>query len=140
MAGVPRFCLVAHGARGAALALRWRDVDLDAGRLQVRRNLALVKARGDGESAPGGEGVRQSADQPGKNWRQLSAGEEREEVACRAFGAPFTTRPGIGVTRPSAEDCYSNRYSNALRTAANRAGLRRTKQAADLDKQHVRER
>jgi integrase len=35
MVGVPRFCLVSDGARGEALALRWRDVDLDAGRLQA---------------------------------------------------------------------------------------------------------
>ena len=31
--------------RGEALALRWRDVDLDAGRLQVRRSLGVVKAK-----------------------------------------------------------------------------------------------
>src|SRR4051812_6239912 len=35
--------------RGEALALRWRDVDLDAGRLQVRRSLGVVKSKGDGE-------------------------------------------------------------------------------------------
>jgi integrase len=35
--------------RGEALALRWRDVDLDAGRLQVRRSLGVVKAKGVGE-------------------------------------------------------------------------------------------
>src|SRR4051794_8318360 len=35
--------------RGEALALRWRDVDLDAGRLQVRRSLSTVKTKGAGE-------------------------------------------------------------------------------------------
>jgi integrase len=35
--------------RGEALALRWRDVDLEAGRLQVRRSLGMVKAKGAGE-------------------------------------------------------------------------------------------
>ncbi len=35
--------------RGEALALRWRDVDLDAGRLAVRRSAGVVKARGAGE-------------------------------------------------------------------------------------------
>src|SRR3954451_5364579 len=35
--------------RGEALALRRRDVDLDAGRLQVRRSLGVVRAKGDGE-------------------------------------------------------------------------------------------
>ena len=35
--------------RGEALALRWRDVDLDAGRIAVRRSLGVVKAKGQGE-------------------------------------------------------------------------------------------
>jgi integrase len=35
--------------RGEALALRWRDVDLDAGRLAVRRSVGVVKAKGASE-------------------------------------------------------------------------------------------
>ena len=35
--------------RGEALALRSRDVDLDAGRLAVRRSLGVVTAEGAGE-------------------------------------------------------------------------------------------
>jgi integrase len=35
--------------RGEALALRWRDVDLDPGRLAVRRSAGVVKAKGAGE-------------------------------------------------------------------------------------------
>src|SRR4051794_2772062 len=35
--------------RGEALALRWRDVDLDGGRLKVRRGLGVVKSKGVGE-------------------------------------------------------------------------------------------
>lgn len=35
--------------RGEALALRWRDVDLDAGRVQVRRSVGVVKTKGGGE-------------------------------------------------------------------------------------------
>jgi integrase len=35
--------------RGEALALRWRDVDLDAGRVQVRRSIGRVKTKGVGE-------------------------------------------------------------------------------------------
>ncbi|MCF6509071.1 site-specific integrase [Blastococcus sp. MG754426] len=35
--------------RGEALALRWRDVDLDAGRLAVRRSIGVVKTKGAGE-------------------------------------------------------------------------------------------
>ncbi|SFK74683.1 Phage integrase family protein [Geodermatophilus ruber] len=35
--------------RGEALALRWRDVDLDAGRLAVRRSVGVVKDKGAGQ-------------------------------------------------------------------------------------------
>src|SRR3954469_2927257 len=35
--------------RGEALALRWRDVDLDAGRVAVRRSVGVVKDQGKGE-------------------------------------------------------------------------------------------
>src|SRR3954463_16348843 len=35
--------------RGEALALRWRDCDLDAGRRAVRRSVGVVKAKGAGE-------------------------------------------------------------------------------------------
>src|SRR3954447_3851242 len=35
--------------RGEALALRWRDIDLDAGRAAVRRSVGEVKAKGAGE-------------------------------------------------------------------------------------------
>ncbi|RBY97512.1 hypothetical protein DQ237_00720 [Blastococcus sp. TF02-8] len=35
--------------RGEALALRWRDVDLDAGRLAVRRSVGVVKVKSAGE-------------------------------------------------------------------------------------------
>jgi integrase len=35
--------------RGEALALRWRDVDLDTGRIAVRRSLGIVKTKGQEE-------------------------------------------------------------------------------------------
>nr|WP_275586542.1 site-specific integrase [Geodermatophilus normandii] len=42
--------LAATGMRRAeALASRWRDVDLDAGRLQVRRSVGTVKDKGAGQ-------------------------------------------------------------------------------------------
>ncbi|WP_448628661.1 site-specific integrase [Geodermatophilus sp. URMC 64] len=45
-----RRLLAATGMRrGEALALRWRDVDLATGRLQVRRSLGTVKTKGAGE-------------------------------------------------------------------------------------------
>jgi integrase len=34
--------------RGEALALRWRDLDMDAGRVSVRRSVGLVRMKGEG--------------------------------------------------------------------------------------------
>jgi integrase len=36
--------------RGECLALRWRDLDLDAARASIRRSAGLLKAKGDGQS------------------------------------------------------------------------------------------
>ena len=44
-----RLLAVTGMRRGDALALRWRDVDLDAGRLQVRRSVGTVKTKGAAE-------------------------------------------------------------------------------------------
>jgi integrase len=35
--------------RGECLALRWRDLDLDAGRVSIRRSAGLVKIKGEGQ-------------------------------------------------------------------------------------------
>ncbi len=47
--------------RGEALALRWRDVDLLAGRLQVRRSVGTVKTKGAGEQLVEGPTKRAGA-------------------------------------------------------------------------------
>jgi integrase len=50
--------------RGEGLALRWRDVDLDAGRIAVRRSPGVVQTRRQGQQLhvrlPSGRIVRQS--------------------------------------------------------------------------------
>jgi integrase len=44
-----RLLAVTGMRRGEALALRWRDIDLDAARLAVRRSVGVVKTKGAGE-------------------------------------------------------------------------------------------
>jgi integrase len=41
--------------RGEALALRWRDVDLEAGTLRVRRSAGMVRNAGEGAAVPEGD-------------------------------------------------------------------------------------
>jgi hypothetical protein len=52
--------------RGAALALRWRDVDLDAGRIAVRRSVGVVKTKGQGE--PPVEGAPRPGSHGSSTW------------------------------------------------------------------------
>ena len=35
--------------RGELLALRWRDIDLDAGTIAIRRSVGVIKTRGQPE-------------------------------------------------------------------------------------------
>jgi integrase len=41
--------------RGEALALRWRDADLEAGTLRVRRSAGMVRTAGEGASVTEGD-------------------------------------------------------------------------------------
>src|SRR4051812_19148488 len=61
--------------RGEALALRWRDVDLDAGRIAVRRTLGVVKTKGQGGSwsrEPRRPGSRGSSTWTPGRWRHCA--------------------------------------------------------------------
>ncbi len=65
--------------RGEALALRWRDVDLDAGRLAMRRSVGVVKTKGAGERLVEG---------PTKTGRSRVVDLDAGTVAAlRAYGA-----------------------------------------------------
>jgi integrase len=47
--------------RGECLALRWRDVDLDAGAVSVRRSAGVVRNKGEGASIVTGDGKTHKA-------------------------------------------------------------------------------
>jgi integrase len=49
-----RLLAVTGMRRGEAIAMRWRDVDLDAARLAVRRSVGVVRTKGVGEQLIGG--------------------------------------------------------------------------------------
>ena len=91
--------------RGQALALRWRDVGLDAGRLAVRRSGGVVKATGAGE---------QLVEGPTKTGRSRVVDLDSGTVAAlRAYRAA-RGRLALDLVRDSAPvlsnlDC-ANRY------------------------------
>ncbi|HEY0718700.1 MAG TPA: site-specific integrase, partial [Streptosporangiaceae bacterium] len=53
----PAWHLLAHTGmrRGEALALRWRDVDLDAGTVRVRRSAGMIRNAGEGAEVTEGD-------------------------------------------------------------------------------------
>jgi integrase len=53
----PAWYVLAHTGmrRGEALALRWRDVDLDAGTLSVRRSAGMIRNAGEGAEVTEGD-------------------------------------------------------------------------------------
>jgi integrase len=59
--------------RGELLALRWRDLDTDAGRLSVRRSVGVVKTKGKGEQVIEG---------PTKTGRQRSVDLDPQTIAA----------------------------------------------------------
>lgn len=64
--------------RGELLALRWRDLDTDAGRLSVRHSVGVVKSKGKGEQVIEG---------PTKTGRQRSwISTLRRSLRCVAGG------------------------------------------------------
>ncbi len=79
--------------RGEALALRWRDVDLDAGRLAVRRSVGVVKAKGAGERLVEG---------PTKTGRSRVVDLDAGTVAALRAYRTARGRLALGLVRDSA--------------------------------------
>ncbi|MCW2703760.1 MAG: Integrase [Blastococcus sp.] len=86
-------CSRPPGCRGEALALRWRDVDLDAGRLAVRRSVGVVKTKGAGELLV--EGPTKTGQSPGgRPGLRHRGGAPRLPGSSRTAGP----RPGAGLS------------------------------------------
>lgn len=45
---MPLTCRLTARARGELLALLWRDIDLDAGKISIRRSVGLTRTKGEG--------------------------------------------------------------------------------------------
>src|SRR3712207_2092015 len=97
--------------RGGALALRWRDVDLDAGRLAVRRSVGVVKAKGAGEAPR--RGADQDRPVPGRRPRR----GHRRRAAClpgRPWSAGPVPRARLGplvLSNPDGTHRHPERFS-----------------------------
>jgi integrase len=86
--------------RGELLALRWRDIDLDAGTITVRRPAGLIRNAGEGaavEEGPTKTGKPRVIDlDPGtaevlRAWKRSAAGWRSCSPAMTSLGHP--TRP-----------------------------------------------
>jgi hypothetical protein len=90
--------------RGEGLALRWRDVDLDAGRLAVRRSVGVIKAKGAGERLV--EGPTKTGRGAAVRARAPTPSAEDDRLALAFGSAPARRRRG-SVRRVSTRLCGS---------------------------------
>ena len=111
--------------RGEALGARWEDVDLDAGRWQVRRTLLPVAGRVVEGTPKSARGLRNVALDPLtvrtlKQWRKTQL-EER-----LAWGAAWTDS-GRVFTREDGTDLHPSRVSETFDRLVKRSGLARVR-------------
>ena len=78
--------------RGEALALRWRDVDLDAGTVSVRRSAGMVRNAGEGAERRGGRHQERQA-AGGRPGRRGGRGAARLEARRAARWRCSWSRP-----------------------------------------------
>jgi integrase len=111
--------------RGELLALRWRDLDLDAARLSVRRSVGVVKTKGQGEQIIEGStknGRERVVDLDAKTiaalraWRLARAGLDLR--LARDDALIFGDLEG-GYLNP---DRFSRRFTRALGLARSQLG------------------
>ena len=119
--------------RGEALALRWRDVDLDAATVSVRRSAGMVRVAGRGRG--GGRGRHQdrqaAGGRPGRRHRRGAAGvaQERGSMALQLVrpgalvfgdieGAAPQPRARLAGSSPATWRCRSARRGRGARDPA----------------------
>jgi integrase len=113
--------------RGEALALRWSDVDLDAGRLSVRRTLGAVRDVDSGAHVPiftepkTAKG-RRSVPLPAQTvavlraWRKTQAQE-------RLMAGPGWQDNGLTFTEPDGSPYHPDQFRKRFETRVARSGL-----------------
>ena len=107
--------------RGEALALRWEDVDLGAGRISVRRSHVPIGVKVIVAQPKTRRGTRLVSIDPGtvavlKKWRQ----KQREERL--AWGSAWNDT-GLVFTREDGSMIHPERATKGFVSAAKKAGL-----------------
>lgn len=111
--------------RGDALALRWDDIDLERGHLQVRATLHLAGGQPVREPMPKTKSSRRALPLPALVVDALKAhrsNQAAERMAARVWADPtlvFTTRVGTAIEPRNS--------LRALHTLCDRAGVRRAR-------------
>jgi integrase len=109
--------------KGEALGLRWSDVDLEAGWLQVRQSLQRVAGHLQ-LSAPKTSSSRRSVPLPRVCVEALEAHRRTQEEERRALGAAWHDS-GLVFTTPLGTPIDPRNVIRALNSLCERAGVRR---------------
>jgi integrase len=107
--------------RGELLGLRWRDIDLGAGRLAVRRTLVLV-AYQVVESTPKGH-VARTIDLDSKTVSALRAHRERQQADREEWGTDYH-EGDLVAAREDGSPIHPDTFSRSFAILVRDAGLR----------------
>jgi integrase len=108
--------------RGEVLGLRWSDMDLDAGRLAVRRSLVVVRSRLEFSDTKSGRGRQVALDPTSKAVLRLHRRHQAEERL--AWGAAYRD-DDLVICREDGSPLHPGRLVDAFERHAKGAGLPR---------------
>ncbi|HJT56201.1 MAG TPA: site-specific integrase [Ktedonobacteraceae bacterium] len=114
--------------QGELLALRWSDVDLETGVLQVRRNVTIVNGVGPVETEPKTKAGRRKVMLPGVVIKALRGQQEQQAKMRLALSAKWHD---LGLIFPTMQH-NSKRPGDFLRASNVRASFKRLLKLAGL--------
>jgi len=109
--------------RGELLALRWSDIDADAGTLVVRRTLALAEGGGFEMTAPKTPRSRRTVNLPAFARDALRHQKARQAALRLAAGKAWQDRDGLVFTDEVGRPVDPNTVSSRFHRVALRLGL-----------------
>ena len=115
--------------RGEVLGVRWRDLDLDAGRLAVRQTLAAPRNPDTGEHLPAfGEPKtlrgKRNVPRPAQTVTALR-GHHKAQAVTRLLAGPDYTDHGLVFAEPDGSPIHPDRFRKRFEHRVERSGLPR---------------
>lgn len=112
--------------RGEALGLRWRDLDLDAGRAAIRQTVLAIRHEIHVRPLPK-TGKPRTVNVPPLTVAGLRQHRRRQAEARLAVGAGYAAAEDLVFAGPAGEPLHPKNFSSSFDWAVKRLGVRRTR-------------